>query len=62
MQGNLFDMASFVTQTAAVNGISLDPERHAQVVATLLRVEEMAELIMSFDLPDKVEIAPVFAL
>lgn len=62
MQGNLFDMATFVTQTAAANTIPLDPERHAQVVAMLLQIEEMAELIMSFDLADEIEIAPVFAL
>lgn len=62
MQRDLLDMATFVTQAAAANGISLDPERHAQVVATLLRVEEMAELVMAFDLPDDVEIAPVLAL
>lgn len=62
MQRDLLDMATFVTQAAAANGISLDPERHAQVVAMLLRIEEMAELIMSFDLADEIEIAPVFAL
>ena len=50
----------YVDHAAAALGLTLDHEFRPGVVANFERTAAIAELVMSFELPDTVEAAPVF--
>jgi len=50
----------YVDRAAALLGLTLDPEYRPGVVANFERTAAIAELVLSFELPDTVEAAPVF--
>jgi len=50
----------FVTEAAQAMGIDIRPEWVAEVRRNLEMMVRMAETVLSFDLPDEAEPAPVF--
>lgn len=50
----------YVDRAAAALGLSLGAEFRPGVVANFERTAAIAELVMTFELPDTVEAAPVF--
>jgi hypothetical protein len=53
-------IAVYVTQTAALLGLSLHPDHQAGVIENFERMAQIAQLVMAFPLPEDVEVAPVF--
>ena len=50
----------YVDAAAAAIGLALDPAHRPGVVLNMLRIAEMAALLMEFPLPQACEPAPVF--
>ena len=55
-----FDPPSYLNAAAAAVGLEIAPEHRPGVIANLERIAAMAEMVMSFPLPEAEEPAPVF--
>jgi hypothetical protein len=55
-----FDAEAYVDAAAALIGLPLDPAHRPGVVLNVLRIAEMAALVMAFPMPEETEPAPVF--
>lgn len=53
-------IAAYITQTAALLELSLHPDQQAGVIENFERMAQIAQLVMTFPLPEDVEVAPVF--
>ncbi len=51
---------AYVTQMAVMLNLPLPPEHQTGVVENLVRMQAIAQLVMSFPLSDTVDNAPVF--
>lgn len=54
------ETTAYVQVAARAQGFELSTEQFARVAAVLARTEEMALLLMEFDLPESAEPAPQF--
>jgi hypothetical protein len=54
------DLEAYADAAAATVELPIDPAHRPGVVLNLGRIAEMAKLVMSFPLPDDVDIAPIF--
>jgi hypothetical protein len=55
-----FDPSTYVDQMSAVLGLSIDPAHRPGVVASVATLAQVADLVMSFPLPDDIEAGPTF--
>ena len=55
-----FDPETFIDAAAQLLELPLDPAHRPGVVLNLRRLADLAELVMSFPLPDDAEPAPIF--
>lgn len=55
------DFATYVDQTALMMGLSLEPDYRPGVIDNISRLAAIAQLVMSFPLPDDLEADPVFS-
>lgn len=53
-------LRAFVETLAQAQHIVLTPEQTERVVTTFARTLAIAQPLMAFDLPDEIELAPVF--
>jgi Protein of unknown function (DUF4089) len=60
MQNTDFDWATYVNTMTALYQITLDKERHAELVLQLQRVHQIAGPLLEFMLADDIESAPTF--
>ena len=61
MAGQFFDPDAYIEAASALVGLPLDPAHRPAFALNLLRIAEMAALVMEFPLPDETEPAPVFS-
>lgn len=54
------DIERYVDAAAAANGLSLSGAQRAQVILYFSRSAELAQTLLSVELPPDVEMAPVF--
>lgn len=54
------DWSAYVELLSAVHGLELDAERRVEVALQLGRIAAMAETLMDFSLPARIEAAAVF--
>jgi hypothetical protein len=57
---NANDTEQFVAAAAQAQGLPLDPGQLQRVAAVFARNAEIARLVMDFDLPPSIEVAPIF--
>jgi hypothetical protein len=50
----------YVDQTAALMGLPLHPEHRPGVLDNLVRTQAIVKPLLEFEIPEDVEIAPVF--
>jgi len=55
-----FEVAAYVDQMARLLDLSLPTEIRPQVVKNFAQVQAIAQPVLEFELPDKIEPAPVF--
>lgn len=55
-----FDAEAYVAQASRLVGMAIAPEHHPGVVENMAILAQVADLVMSFPLPETVEPAPVF--
>ena len=60
MNSDDFDWAAYVDRMAALNGLTLDAGRRAEVVLQLRRIDALAQRFLDFPLEAHLEPAPVF--
>ena len=54
------DWPSYIDAMAALHGLTLEPERRAEVVRQMTHIETLARRFVDFPLEAEVEIATVF--
>ncbi len=54
------DIENFVAAAAQAQGLALDPGQLQRVAAVFARNADIARLVLEFDLPESVDLAPVF--
>ncbi len=60
MNGKAVDWDQYIAAMAALNGLTLDGERRAEVARQLERIAAMAQQLTEFPLDAEVEPGPVF--
>lgn len=53
-------LETYVDQTAALMNLPLHPEHRPGVLDNLIRTREIVKPLLEFEIPEHVEIAPVF--
>ena len=55
-----FDASAYVDQASRLCGLTIAPEHYPGVVENMESLAQVAQLVMSFPLPETIEPAPVF--
>ncbi len=58
--GTQFDVATYVDQAAALVGVSLPPTLRSGVMANFEHIQQIAQPVIEFSLPETVESAATF--
>ncbi len=60
MTKHLTDIPNYIQQTSPIINLPISPECMPGVVDNLTKIAEISTLITEFELPETIEIAPVF--
>ena len=55
-----FDASAYVDQASRLCGLTIAPDHYPGVVENMNALAQVADLVMSFPLPETIEPAPVF--
>ncbi|MEM9450109.1 MAG: DUF4089 domain-containing protein [Cyanobacteria bacterium P01_E01_bin.6] len=57
---SLFDAEAYVDQASRLCGLTIAPDHYPGVVENIATLAQVADLVMSFPLPETIEPAPTF--
>ncbi len=60
MENSSMEIQQYVEQTAKIMNLSIAPDYLPGVVDNLDRISKMSQLMMNFELPPTIEVAPIF--
>jgi hypothetical protein len=60
MEGNNFNAQEYVEQMSLLLNLEINDEYKDGVIANFERIQDIAEIVNNFPLPELIEIAPIF--
>ena len=60
MEGNNFNVQEYVEQMSLLLNLEINDEYKDGVIANFERIQDIAEIVNNFPLPESIEIAPIF--
>ena len=60
MESNNFNVQEYVEQMSLLLNLEINDEYKDGVIANFERIQDIAEIVNNFPLPESIEIAPIF--